>query len=93
MCALFDELRVLQSEYTVRISFLELYNEELYDLLSADEVPPKLRSVSGFYRSICEVNVILTILLVSSVLILLLCFFFLFELADFLMIQQRKDQW
>lgn len=49
MCALFDELRVLQSEYTVRISFLELYNEELYDLLSADEVPPKLRSVSGFF--------------------------------------------
>ncbi|KAK3912048.1 Kinesin-like protein KIF11-A [Frankliniella fusca] len=43
MCALFDELRVLQAEYTVRISLMELYNEELYDLLSADEVPPKLR--------------------------------------------------
>lgn len=43
MCALFDELRVLQSEYTVRISLMELYNEELYDLLSPDEVPPKLR--------------------------------------------------
>lgn len=43
VCALFDELRVLQSEYTVRISLLELYNEEVYDLLSPDEVPPKLR--------------------------------------------------
>lgn len=43
MCALFDELRVLQAEYTVRISLMELYNEELYDLLSSDEVPPKLR--------------------------------------------------
>ena len=43
MCALFDELHVLQAEYTVRISFLELYNEELYDLLSPDDVPPKLR--------------------------------------------------
>ncbi|XP_034231608.1 kinesin-like protein KIF11-A [Thrips palmi] len=43
VCALFDELRVLQVEYTVRISLLELYNEELYDLLSPDEVPPKLR--------------------------------------------------
>ncbi|XP_068086199.1 kinesin-like protein Klp61F [Anabrus simplex] len=31
---LFDELRILQAEYSVKVSFLELYNEELLDLLS-----------------------------------------------------------
>lgn len=31
---LFDELKVRAEEYTVRVSFLELYNEELCDLLA-----------------------------------------------------------
>jgi len=43
MAALFDELRLQRAEFVVRISFMELYNEELYDLFAPDEVPPKLR--------------------------------------------------
>ncbi|XP_017127572.1 kinesin-like protein Klp61F [Drosophila elegans] len=34
---LFDELRMMEVEYTMRISYLELYNEELCDLLSTDD--------------------------------------------------------
>ncbi|XP_050680561.1 kinesin-like protein Klp61F [Leptidea sinapis] len=40
---LFDELRLSNSEYTVRVSYLELYNEELFDLLSTSEDNSKLR--------------------------------------------------
>lgn len=39
---LFDELHLLQAEYTVRVSFLELYNEEIYDLLSPLDDSAKL---------------------------------------------------
>ncbi|KAM8709621.1 hypothetical protein ACLKA7_016433 [Drosophila subpalustris] len=34
---LFDELRMTELEFTMRISYLELYNEELCDLLSTDD--------------------------------------------------------
>ncbi|SPP84767.1 kinesin-like protein Klp61F [Drosophila guanche] len=34
---LFDELRMMEVEFTMRISYLELYNEELCDLLSTDD--------------------------------------------------------
>ncbi|XP_058796802.1 kinesin-like protein Klp61F isoform X2 [Phymastichus coffea] len=41
---LFDELRILGAqEYTVRVSFLELYNEELFDLLSPNDDASKIR--------------------------------------------------
>ncbi|XP_072933102.1 uncharacterized protein Klp61F [Epargyreus clarus] len=40
---LFDELRISNTEYTVRVSYLELYNEELFDLLSSSEDNSKLR--------------------------------------------------
>ncbi|XP_045779375.1 kinesin-like protein Klp61F [Maniola jurtina] len=40
---LFDELRISNTEYTVRVSYLELYNEELFDLLSGSEDNSKLR--------------------------------------------------
>jgi kinesin family protein 11 len=40
---LFDELRIQQVEFTVRVSFLEIYNEELLDLLSATDDSSKLR--------------------------------------------------
>lgn len=41
---LFDELRLLESqEFTVRVSFLELYNEELFDLLSPSDDASKIR--------------------------------------------------
>ncbi|XP_076068236.1 uncharacterized protein LOC143040737 isoform X2 [Oratosquilla oratoria] len=40
---LFDELRVMKAEFTMRVSFLELYNEELFDLLSPQDDLSKLR--------------------------------------------------
>jgi kinesin family protein 11 len=40
---LFDEIRIQQVEFTVRVSFLEIYNEELLDLLSPTEDSSKLR--------------------------------------------------
>ncbi|XP_045585381.2 kinesin-like protein KIF11 [Procambarus clarkii] len=40
---LFDELRMQKLEFTMRVSFLELYNEELFDLLSAHDDMSKLR--------------------------------------------------
>lgn len=42
---LFDELRIQKVEFTMRVSFLELYNEELFDLLSAHDDMSKLRYV------------------------------------------------
>lgn len=40
---LFDELEKQEVEFTLHISFLELYNEELFDLLSPDTSNLKLR--------------------------------------------------
>ena len=43
---LFDNLRMNNeaTDYLVRVSFLEMYNEEIYDLLSSgDDLGPKLR--------------------------------------------------
>lgn len=39
---IFEELRILGVEFSMRISFLELYNEELSDLLSASECPIRI---------------------------------------------------
>ena len=53
---LFDGLRMSNdtTEYSVRVSFLEMYNEEIYDLLSpGDDLGAKLR-----YRS----NIIVEVL-------------------------------
>ena len=46
---LFDGLRMSKDtmEYSVRVSFLELYNEEISDLLSpGDDLGPKLRYIN-----------------------------------------------
>ena len=44
LAQLFDELRVQQeAEFSVRVSFLELYNEEIFDLLSAADDITRLR--------------------------------------------------
>ena len=41
---LFDELRIQQFEFAVHVSFLEIYNEELKDLLSpTDDSSKQLR--------------------------------------------------
>ncbi|CAG0898544.1 unnamed protein product, partial [Darwinula stevensoni] len=42
---LFDELRIQDVEFTIRVSYMELYNEELFDLLSPVEDNTKLRLV------------------------------------------------
>jgi len=34
---LFDDVRAMTCEFQVRVSFLELYNEELYDLIAPNE--------------------------------------------------------
>ena len=44
LAQLFDELRMQQdAEFSVRVSFLELYNEDIFDLLSATDDLTKLR--------------------------------------------------
>jgi len=44
LAQLFDELRVQQeAEFSVRVSYLELYNEEIFDLLSATDDTTRLR--------------------------------------------------
>ncbi|XP_050360682.1 kinesin-like protein KLP2 isoform X2 [Nymphalis io] len=40
---IFDELRMSNTEYTVQVSYLELYNEEMFDLLSSSVDNSKLR--------------------------------------------------
>ncbi|XP_012145367.1 kinesin-like protein Klp61F isoform X2 [Megachile rotundata] len=41
---LFDKLHLLETrEYTIRVSFLELYNEDLFDLLSVNDDCSKIR--------------------------------------------------
>ncbi|KAJ3411162.1 kinesin motor protein cin8 [Chytridiales sp. JEL 0842] len=40
---LFSRLEKEQTEYSVRVSFIEIYNEELRDLLSTDENSAKLK--------------------------------------------------
>ncbi|KAI9326722.1 kinesin motor domain-containing protein, partial [Obelidium mucronatum] len=48
---LFDKLEKEDSEYSVRVSFLEIYNEELRDLLSNDEPgAPKLKIFEDMNR-------------------------------------------
>lgn len=46
---MFDELRMQQLEYTVRVSYLELYNEEIFDLLSPVDDNSKLKYDFGLY--------------------------------------------
>ncbi|KAK4879222.1 hypothetical protein RN001_007368 [Aquatica leii] len=43
LCDLFRELQALEQQYTVRCSYLEIYNEDLRDLLSIDEEQGRLR--------------------------------------------------
>jgi len=40
---LFDELRMRQVDSVVKVSFMEIYNEELFDLLSPEGRSSKLR--------------------------------------------------
>ncbi|KAJ1552224.1 kinesin motor protein cin8, partial [Cladochytrium tenue] len=48
--SLFDQLEKEDSEYSVRVSFIEIYNEELRDLLSNEEGPQKLRIFEDINR-------------------------------------------
>lgn len=47
---LFDHLKRMNSEFTVRVSFLELYNEDTYDLLSAIDDTTKLKIFDDIRR-------------------------------------------
>lgn len=49
---LFEELRIMGVEFSMRISFLELYNEELSDLLSTSESPIRIYDDSSKKGSI-----------------------------------------
>lgn len=50
-----------KSEFTVRVSFLELYNEELFDLLStSDHSTTKLRIFEDATRKVCTMYVRIT---------------------------------
>lgn len=45
---LFDKLHLLETkEYTIRVSFLELYNEDLFDLLSPNDDGSKIRYIKA----------------------------------------------
>ena len=47
--ALFDNLRMADAtEWSVRVSFLELYNEEIFDLLSINDNLSKLRYIKTY---------------------------------------------
>ncbi|KAI9015182.1 P-loop containing nucleoside triphosphate hydrolase protein [Gaertneriomyces semiglobifer] len=48
--ALFDSLEGGDLEYSVRVSFIELYNEELKDLLSSEEDARKLRIYEDYNK-------------------------------------------
>ena len=43
MHQIFENLAGTDAEFSVRVSYLELYNEELFDLLSSQEDTPRLR--------------------------------------------------
>lgn len=47
---LFEELQNQKRKFTVRVSFLELYNEDAYDLLSSIEDATKLRIYDDVHR-------------------------------------------
>lgn len=49
---MFDELRVKNMEFTMAVTYLELYNEELIDLLSPEEDNSKLRFDSHYLMCI-----------------------------------------
>ena len=46
------------SEFSIRVSFLELYNEELFDLLSqGDETGARLRIFEDSARKVCIISI------------------------------------
>ena len=49
---IFDALTNQEVEFSVRVSFLELYNEELFDLLGSSEDPLKLRIYEDSARKV-----------------------------------------
>ena len=53
MSHMFDRLNSLDSDFSVRVSMLELYNEELFDLLSTnDKDAAKLRLFEDSTRKV-----------------------------------------
>ena len=52
MSHMFDRLNSQASDFSVRISMLELYNEELFDLLSPSDSSQKLRLFEDSARKV-----------------------------------------
>ena len=52
MSHMFDRLNSQASDFSVRVSMLELYNEELFDLLSAADSTTKLRLFEDSTRKV-----------------------------------------
>ena len=52
MHQIFEKLQSQEVEFSVRVSFLELYNEELFDLLSAQEDTQRLRIFEDAARKV-----------------------------------------
>lgn len=49
---LFENLQSQDLEFTIKVSFLELYNEELFDLLSAHEDTSRLKIYEDSARKV-----------------------------------------
>ena len=52
MSHMFDKLNSQASDFSVRVSMLELYNEELFDLLSPHDSTQKLRLFEDSTRKV-----------------------------------------
>lgn len=52
MSHMFDRLNSQASDYSVRVSMLEMYNEELFDLLSVKDNATKLRLFDDSARKV-----------------------------------------
>ena len=52
MSHMFDRLNSQASDFSVRVSMLELYNEELFDLLSSNDSVKKLKLFEDSTRKV-----------------------------------------
>lgn len=52
MHQIFEKLREQNVEFSVRVSFLELYNEELFDLLTSQDDTQRLRIFEDSARKV-----------------------------------------
>ncbi len=51
---IFEKLKKSNIEFSVKVSFLELYNEELFDLLTSEHDMQRLRIFEDAGRKVCS---------------------------------------